>query len=183
MKYEWRFPSGPNGERLGSYQVAVACEVSAAGNHEAALRDLRNFMTPAPIRQIEGWLAELSVIVARAKDDAFADELRVSVYSSRLSRFPADVVRTVLLQDTYKFWPTWDELEKRCKALTGPRVQMIAAMERGPEPVEPPRRPATQDERDRIQALVDEMFPARSQEMRTAAVDEALKGNCMRATE
>jgi hypothetical protein len=157
--------------------------MSPGGNHEAALADLRNFMTPAPIRQIEGWLAELSVIVARRQDDPFADELRVSVYSSRLSRFPADVVRTVLLQDTYKFWPTWDELEKRCKALTGPRVQMIAILERGPEPQEEARRPATQDERDRIQALVDEMFPTQSAEDRKAAVDIALQGNCMRAAE
>lgn len=179
VKYEWRFPSGPNGERFPSYQVAVACEMSPNGDHEAALTDLRNFMTPAPIRQIEGWLAELSVIVARRADDQFADELRVSVYSSRLSRFPADVVRTVLLQDTYKFWPTWEELEKRCKALTGPRLQMIATLERGPEPQEAPRRAATQEERDRIQSLVDEMFPTRSPEMRKAAVDEALKGNCM----
>ena len=179
VKYEWRFPSGPNGERMQSYQVAVGCETSPQGNHEAALTDLRNFMTPAPIRTIEGWLAELSVIVARRADDQFADELRVSVYSSRLSRFPADVVRTVILQDTYKFWPTWEELEKRCKALVAPRIQMIAALERGPEPEEPKRREPTADERSRIQDLVNEMFPAVSQEWRDAAVAEALKGECM----
>ena len=179
VRYEWRFPSGPNGERLPSYQVAVSCEVSPSGNHEAALADLRNFMTPAPIRQIEGWLAELSVIVARRADDEFADELRVSVYSSRLSRFPADVVRHVLLTDTYKFWPTWEELEKRCKAMTGPRAQMIAALERGPKPQEPERRKPTEAERARIQALIDEMFPSQSAEDRKAAVDIALRGDCM----
>lgn len=179
VKYEWRFPSGPNGERMPSYQVAVACEVSQSGDHEAALADLRNFMTPAPIRQIEGWLAELSVIVARRSDDEFADELRVSVYSSRLSRFPADVVRHVLLNDTYRFWPTWDELGNRCKAMTAPRMQMIAALERGPKPKEPERRPPTQEERDRIQALIDETFPSQSAADRKAAVDIALRGNCM----
>jgi hypothetical protein len=183
VKYEWRFPSGPNGERMPSYQVAVSCEVSPNGNHDAALADLRNFMTPAPIRQIEGWLAELSVIVARRADDEFADELRVSVYSSRLSRFPADVVRHVLLSDTYKFWPTWEELEKRCKAMTGPRAQMIAALERGPKPPEPERRKPTEAERERIQALIDEMFPSQSAEDRKAAVDIALRGNCMEGPE
>ena len=30
-----------------------------------------------------------------------------------------------------------------------------------------------------MKALVDELFPMRSPEMRAAAVDEALKGNCM----
>lgn len=179
VKYELRFPSGPNGERMPSYQMAVNCEVSPTGNHEAALRDLRNFMTPAPIRQIEGWLAELSVIVARRQDDEFADELRVSVYSSRLSRFPADVVRHVLLKETYKFWPTWEELEKRCRAMTGPREHMIAALERGPKAQESKRRAATDDERARIQALVDEMFPGQSADDRKAAVDIALRGDCM----
>jgi len=56
---------------------------------------------------------------------------------------------------------------------------MIAALERGPAPPEPIRRPATDEERARVKALVDELFPMRSPEMRAAAVDEALKGNCM----
>lgn len=179
VKTELRFPSGPNGEHLPSYSVAVGCDVSQEGDHEAALADLRNFLTPAHVRTIEGWLAELSVIVARRRDDPIADELRVSVYSSRLTRYPADVVKTVLLGETYTFWPTWDELEKRCKALVGPRVQMIAALERGPEQPDPARRKATQEERDRVQALVDELFPAVSREWREAAVADAMRGDCM----
>ena len=179
VRYEHRFPSGQNGERMPSYQVAVACDMSISGNHAAALDDLKNFMTPAPVRVIEAWLAELSVIVARRPDDAFADELRVSVYSSRLSRFPADVARSVLVDYSYKFWPTWEELEKRCTALTAPRAQMIAALERGPAQPEPQRREPTAEERARIQAMVNEMFPSVSQRWRDDAVDEALKGKCM----
>lgn len=175
MRYEFRYPEGPNGEHLPSYQIAVGCEISPTGNHEGALADLRNFLTPAPVRLIEEWLAELSVIVARRQDDQFADELRVSVYSARLSRFPADVARTVLIDQTYKFWPTWEELEKRCKALVGPRIQMIAALERGPVQPEPKRPELTVEARARIQNLVDEMFPSVSQEWRDAAVNEALK--------
>ena len=37
--------------------VATGCEVSPDGDHDAALADLLNFMTPAPIREIEAWLA------------------------------------------------------------------------------------------------------------------------------
>ncbi|MDB6454728.1 hypothetical protein [Falsirhodobacter sp. 20TX0035] len=147
---------------------------------EAAIEDLRNFMTPAPAREIEAWLAELSVIVARRADDEFGEELRIAAYAGRLGRYPADVVRDVLLRQTYRFWPTWEELEKRCEAMTGPRRHMIHAMEVGPAPKEQPRRAATDEERARIQALVDEMFPNRSPEMRQRAVDEALKGDCMR---
>jgi len=179
VRYEGRFPSGPNGERLPSYMVAVGCDISPNGNHEAALADLRNFMTPAPMLKIEEWIARLSVICAKRKDDSFSEELRVVEYASRLSRYPADVAKHVLLHQSYQFFPTWAELEARCEALTGPRRQMIAALERGPEPPEPQRRPPTDDEKARIQALIDEMFPNRSAEDRRAAVDEVTKGNCM----
>jgi hypothetical protein len=154
--------------------------MGTAENVATALADLRNFMTPAPVRQIEGWLAELSVIVARGKDDEFGDELRLSAYSGRLARYPADVVRAVLIDAKYKFWPTWEELAKRCDAMTSPRANMIAALERGaPEP-QPVRRPATEAEKARVQALIDELFPMRSSEMRKAAVDEMMKGDCMK---
>ena len=133
VRLESRYPSGQP-----SYDVAVGCDVRGTpAQIEAALSDLRNFMTPAPVRRIEGWLAELSVIVAKRAEDQFAEELRVSAYAARLSRYPADVVRQVLLIETYKFWPSWDELEKRCEAPSGPRRHMIAALERGSEPREP----------------------------------------------
>lgn len=178
VKYEGRFPSGPNGERLPSYNVAVACKVSPDGNHSAALADLRNFMTPAPIREIEAWLAVLSVTVAKRRDDDFTEELRLTTYAARLAQYPADIAREVT-DVSYGFWPTWAEMEKRCEALAGPRRHMIAALERGPEPAEPARRPPTQEERDRISAMVDELFPSQTPHDRQRAVDEVLKGNCM----
>jgi len=181
VRYEYRYPEGPNGERMPSYAVAVGCEIDGTPDGaNAALADLRNFMTPAPIREIEAWLAELSVIVARRQGDEFSDELRLVAYSSRLARYPADVARKVTIGTPYKFWPTWSEMEKQADAMTGARRSMIAALERGPAPPEPVRRPATDEERARVQALVDEMFPSRDPEMRKAAVDEALRGNCMR---
>jgi len=181
VRYEGRFPTGPNGERLPSYEVAVGCDIRGEPEAiQAALTDLRNFMTPAAVRDIEVWLARLSVVVAKRQDDAFAEELRVVEYASRLARYPADVAHAVLLKNTWQFFPTWAEIERAAEAMTSPRRAMIAALERGPEPPEPKRRPATQEERDRIAALVAEMFPMRSPEMRAAAIDEALKGNCMR---
>lgn len=178
VKYEGRYPTGPNGERLGFYMVAVGCEISEGGDREAALNDLRNFMTPAPIREIEAWLAVLSVTVAKRRDDEFTEELRLTTYASRLARYPADVVRQVT-GATYSFWPTWEEMEKRCEALTGPRRQMILAIERGPAKPDV-YRPPTADERARIQALIDEMFPTHTQEGREKAVDIALQGNCIK---
>jgi hypothetical protein len=146
VRYECRFPPGQL-----SYMAAVGCEIAAGGDRGAALADLRNFMTPAPQRDIEGWLAVLSVTVAKRKDDAFTEELRVATYAARLSKFPADVVRDVTSQ-TYEFWPTWGEMERRCLALTAPRNQMIAALERGPEPQDDDRELPSLERRKQLVA-------------------------------
>jgi len=180
VKIEYRYPTGPNGEYLASYGVASGCEIQGSNEDRAsALADLQNFQTPAPIRVIEAWLAELSVISAsRARDD-MESALMVTAYSSRLAQYPADIVREAVLVKAWKWWPTWDELRKECEAKAGPRRHMIAALQQ-PEPdPEPVRRAPTLAERDRIQAMVDDMFPLRTAVERKAAVDEALKGNCM----
>lgn len=180
VRYESRFPSGPNGESLPSYQVAVACDASPTGDHIAAAADLRNFLTPAPARAIEAWLAELSVVVAKRRDDPFDEGLRLEAYASRLGQYPADVARSAIFKKPgWMFWPTWSELEKVCDTLVAPRNRMIFALENPPVP-EPARRPATENERARVQELVDEMFPGVPQEWRDDAVGEAMKGNCIK---
>jgi len=169
VKLESRYPeSGP------SYMVATACEVLPDGDHSAALTDLRNFLTPAPIRQIEAWLAELSVLVAKRQGDEMEEGLRLTAYASRLSRYPADVARAVTIGASYKFWPTWEEMENRCEAMTSPRRVMIAALERGPQLPEPEYRQPSAEERERIQSLIDEMFPRGSAEEKQAAMDLAM---------
>lgn len=175
IRYEGRFPSCPNGERISSYLVAVGCEIGGnIDNALAAADDLRKFNTPAPIREIEGWLAELSVISAKRQDDGFTEGLRLTAYASRLSQYPADVARHCVLVRTWKFWPTWDELKSACDAMAGPRNHMIYALENPPAP-EPVTRPPTQGERDRIQVLVDDMFPNIPKEQRAKAVEEVTK--------
>lgn len=170
------------GNRTGFVTFAKRCDVTGpAEARKAALDDVLKFCTPAPMRAIEAWLAELSVIVARRGDDEFGDELRLSAYASRLSRYPADIVRHALLRQRWKWWPTWYEVEEICERMHSPRKHMTLALSRSPQPPEPERRPATQDERDRAQQLVDELFPEISPEMRKAAVDEAMNGNCMKA--
>ena len=180
IRYEGRYPSGPNGERLPSYQVAVGCEVNGSqAARDAALADLRNFMAPAPIRQIENWLAELSVLTAGRGKDGFEAELALTAYSSRLAQYPADVARYALLGKSWKWFPTWAELEAVCNTKTGPRRHMISALAR-PEPdLAPTRRPPTEDERERIAALIAEKFPNVPQGWRDRALAEAMEGDCM----
>ena len=180
VRYEGRYPTGANGERLPSYQVAVSCDIHGSKeDREAALADLLNFQTPAPQRAIEEWLAELSVTTASRQKDGMEQALALGVYSSRLGRYPADVVKDALLVKRWKWWPTWDELAGYCEAKASPRRHMIAALQKPAPDPEEGRRPPTQEERDRVQAMIDEMFPIQSADDRRRAVDIALEGDCM----
>ena len=180
VKFEGRYPIGPNGEYLPSYEVAVGCHIhGTTAQREAAIEDLKKFQTPAHIPQIERWLAELSVLTAGRGTDGIAAEIQLTAYSSRLAQYPADVVRHALLQHSWKWFPSWAELERLCEAKASPRRHMIAALSQPAPDPEPKRRPPTNEERARIQAMVDEMFPRQSRKDREAAVDIALRGDCM----
>lgn len=152
VRYEGRYPqNGP------SYMVAVGCDVDGtAVACQSALSEMLNFATPAAQADIEGWLAELSVIVARRKDDEFGDALRLEAYASRLRAYPSDVVRKALLGTSWQFWPTWAELERICEAMAGPRRMMIAALRHGPQ--EPPQRDIEAAERHRAARIAAEFL-------------------------
>lgn len=180
VRSEGRYPSGENGEHIASYQVATACAIQGTDvQRQAALADLQKFMTPAPVRDIESWIAELSVITAGRGKEGFDAALLVEAYSSRLAQFPADVARYALLKHSWKWFPTWAELETVCKSKTGPRKHMISALMQ-PEPdAEPVRRPPTKEERERIAGLIAEQFPNIPQGWRDRAAAEVTKGDCM----
>lgn len=160
VKTEGRYPSGPNGERLPCYFVAVCCEIMGNdAQRKAALADLEKFQTPPSVCDIEKWVAELSVLTAGKGVIGFDADLLISAYSSRLREYPADVVRQSLLGKTWKWFPTWDELKKVCDSLASPRRHMIAALMRPAPDLEPKRRAPTRDEQERIAALIAEKFP------------------------
>ena len=102
-------------------------------DREGMARSLEPFLTPAPSRQVEEWLAELSVITKRRQDDEFTETLRIRAYSSRLAEFPADVVKDALLRHPWTFFPAWAEVEDVCKRLVAPRLAMIWHLQNAPE--------------------------------------------------
>lgn len=120
------------------YSGQAVSDVTATGDLDACRefqRLLRHFMQPAPAREIEGWLAELSVLVARRAYEEVDDTLRVVAYTARLKGYPADVVRHALLEKTWRFWPTWEELREECIRLSALRRCAEVAI-RKPKPIE-----------------------------------------------
>lgn len=160
-----------NGQQI---DVAKGCDVAGTDEQrQDALSQLLIFQTPPPKETVEDWLAELSVLTAGKGADGMTAELQLSVYSSRLGAFPADVVRYALLKHPWKWFPAWAELEEVCRSKSGPREHMIAELRKpAPEPEREYVAP-TDEERKRMEDLIAETFPEASQAWRDAALREA----------
>lgn len=125
MKTEYRFPQGD-----GFREVIVITEVKGTPEaRSAAIAALQAFLAPAPQCDLELWLAELSVMVARRPDDDATETLRLRAYTDRLGAYPADVVREALLVRTWRFWPSWAELKEVCDQLVRNRRAIIGEIE------------------------------------------------------
>lgn len=154
VRFDYSFPRDDVGNPLPMISRVAGVSVSGdAPNCAAVAERAASLMTPPEARDVEAWLAELSVIVAKRRDDEFTEGLRLEAYASRLRRYPIDVVKSVVLSRTWKFWPSWSELEQACEQLTAPRRAMLAALDRRAATAEPhERREGCEPQRERISA-------------------------------
>ena len=121
---------GPNGEMIPAREPRLlGYTVHGEVTEELADR-LEGFLAPAEPRQIEQWLAELSVISAKRVDDDFSEELRLTAYTRRLLDYPADMVRHVLLVERWRFFPTWQELGDKLDQMKADRERVIRTVQR-----------------------------------------------------
>jgi|GEM_PF-2347867 len=140
VEFDTRFPTDDRGNLLPTVRYMKSITVAGTPEaREAAASALRKLEVPAEARDVEAWLAELSVIVAKRQEDEFSESLRLEAYASRLRRYPADVARAAVLDHSWRFWPAWSELEKVCDGLMAPRRAMINALERNSAPAQPVR--------------------------------------------
>ena len=120
--------------------------------------DVERAMTPAPENEIHEWLAELQVITVRTREDDVTTALKVKAYTARLSNYPADMVKAVLLGWRGKYWPTWgelaDDLDRRGTSrnamLSRLRWACVATDEKEV------REPITAESKARVQKMVAE---------------------------
>lgn len=135
-------------DEYGSYVGSdlVPDVIRAAGTPEqrqAVVEAIEQTMRPATREVIEEWLAELSVIAPSRVEDEMTWNLRLEAYWRRLGGYPADIVRQVLLGRTWRFFPSWYELEQQLEPLVREREAMRAACLRksyNPAPQEKPER-------------------------------------------
>lgn len=144
------------GTVTGARTVPRVVRVGGTPEARAEVRgNMVKLLTPADDSSVEGWLAELSVLVSRRAEDQFTETLRLTAYAKRLMAYPADVARAALLDHPWKFWPSWAELKAVCDEAVAPRLAMIAALEKPPPPRQPPKERITPE---RAQEIINEIY-------------------------
>lgn len=147
---------------------SVACAKEAKkGSRAMAASEVRKLLAPAPRETVVYWLVELSVITALRQGDDLEQELRLDAYERRLRQYPADVVRYVTVQHSWRFWPTWAEMEEVCRKRTAPRLSMLAALQDEPNNIIPECLAPTQKEKARVAAYVHKLYPELGSARRT----------------
>lgn len=148
-KYKRTYLPNPDGPPIPGDYVLVGYEPMVGDTWEFA-GAVQAQMLPASAGDIMRWLAELDAITIKRAGDAATDMMRLKAYTTRLSAYPADVVRSALfdVKPGWKFWPAWAEIEAVCDKLVAPRRAMLEAAF---NPVEPKaEKPAPNGARDDV---------------------------------
>lgn len=180
-KKELKTTYSPQGAILGSKVVDGGLKIdgiTTVGTARQVLDILGDSFAPAPAGQIEEWLAELDAITAKAKMDGVSAMVQLSALTRRLEEFPQDIVHDVLCVQTWKFFPTWADLEESLSKQVSQRKALIAMIERklsqksqDNATVEPEER--TPDRKARI-AEITQRFTKRTQTQRNAKQEAGL---------
>ncbi len=123
-----------------------------------ALAQFDAVMTPASEATIVGWIGELSVISPKRKGSEFEAALLIKAYADRLAKYPADIVKAVMVDRSWKWFPSWDELRTACEVLLGPRKVIRKALEDAGQPAEPK---SERVQADRVAEILAEVGLAR----------------------
>ncbi len=98
---------------------------------DEARETVEGAMAPMERDELVKCLGQLRALTA-AKNTGETDlKLVLSAFASRLTRWPADVVREVLESQSSisKWWPAWAEVEERLVELAAPREALLATLQ------------------------------------------------------
>ena len=116
-EYKTYYPTDEKGNPLPSYRICEVVLFSADVTNQQRRRllsRLEKLNCPTPSDMFETWLAELSYTVIR-RPGSEVDELgKAAAYASRLTEYPADVIKYVLTEHPWKYWPAWVEMKEIC---------------------------------------------------------------------
>jgi hypothetical protein len=125
----------------GWREAATGTELTLSVNADlpAALQEMSSLLAPATADEVETWLVEVSTITARRSESEAEGVLTLAAYSSRLSKYPADIVRATLMEWSGKWFPTWAELKEILDSRVAPRQSIRDAIVKALDPPPAPR--------------------------------------------
>jgi hypothetical protein len=89
-------------------------------------------LAPADEQSILGWIGLMGALVAKKDQGGEVSDLEVIAYAQKLSEWPGDVVREVLIRypDTHKWWPEWATLRALLAEASAERMAIAASYRR-----------------------------------------------------
>ena len=101
-------------EKLDSDYNLVGYQV--AGNDDdlkKAVELIEQYSQPLQAQELSGLLAQLYSLTKQRKESQLTLDIAFEAFGSRLEKYPADIVREVLIKwpDQSKWWPSWHELK------------------------------------------------------------------------
>lgn len=106
-------------------EIAEAKVRAPDGNFSAALVKVEASMTRPTIEQVEEWISLIEEATAPRRRSEAGIAVAMTFFASSLSRFPADIVRSVCEQAAKgKWFPTLGELLDRCESLSAKRSRL-----------------------------------------------------------
>jgi hypothetical protein len=112
---------------------------------QEAIREIEASLAPAPERTIQAWIAELDAVTVSQKGDEASIHVKLAAYTRRMSEIPEDIAERVLVGKSWKWFPTWYEIEEITAPLIEQREMMIRKLsdyrqERTEEAIEKPEK-------------------------------------------
>lgn len=101
--------------------------VSGAANHDKALAIITALAAPADMGELAQWLEVCFALTIPREQSETRQDIQIAALGTSLSRYPGDVVRTVLeaWPRQTKWAPVLQELIEKCEAENAPREALI----------------------------------------------------------
>jgi hypothetical protein len=154
IDYRFEYPEGQKPRKIAACcRVVGKCENAPAMAHEVA-----KLMSPADKKTIKKWLVMLDAITAKKKESEATTDVSLEAYAQRLIAYPADIAKHVLIDMTWKFFPTWAELKIAADDLLGERKMVLHKLKTMEAPKQEPTREKTPEEKKSDFLAIDEIL-------------------------
>lgn len=102
-------------------------------NRGEAIAAVEAAMTRPSVEDCEELVASLHAVTARRSEDGAGQALALTLYSSCLSQYPADIAKSVcmsfaLRRQSPNWFPTLSELDEACERATDKRASLLRAL-------------------------------------------------------